>query len=90
MSVDTRRKSLDSYIIDAKDGTDVELELVDPTTGETYPVVGYADRLLAEKLDVYDVGCSVRVDIAPVDEARERWEVTRMVPGSPPRSGIGR
>lgn len=57
--------------------------LHEPTTGTSYRVVDYADRIVREKLNERPAGTAVRLDLSPADPDGLDWIVTRIVPGSP-------
>ncbi|WP_424002407.1 hypothetical protein ACOZ4I_01740 [Haloarcula salina] len=90
MSKAARPNNANSYVIEANSDEDVEFSLRAMNSGNRYDVVDYADPILAEKLQAREPGNSVRVDLAPVDEAANRWAVTRHLPGASPRIGLGR
>lgn len=90
MSKVNRPRNSKSYVIEANSDGDVEFSLRSMNSGRRYDVVNYADPILAEKLQDIGPGSSVRVELAPVDEAANRWAITRHLPGAPPRIGLGR
>jgi len=90
MSKAVKPNNANSYAIEANEGEDVEFSLREMNSGRRYDVVDYADPILAEKLQARGPGSTVRVELAPVDEAANRWAVTRHLPGASPRIGLGR
>ena len=82
-------ENTETYIIDNCGDEDVKLSLIDDTTGQIHHVVDFADEMLREKLSVRGPGSVVRVDMVPVDEDADEWQVTRLMPGAPPRVGLG-
>ncbi|MBV0900288.1 hypothetical protein [Haloarcula salina] len=90
MSKAKQPNNANSYVIEANGAEDVKFSLRAMSSGNRYDVVDYADPILAEKLQAREPGNSVRVELAPVDEAANRWAVTRHLPGASPRIGLGR
>ena len=82
-------ETTETYIIDSAGNPDVKLTLIDDRTGERHHVVDFADDVVREKLQVRGPGNTVRVDMVPLDAERTEWQVTRLLPGSPPRVGTG-